>query len=1236
MTKRILAAFLAVMMVVGLLPTSVFAAPNAECKVAETFDDHSKLHCELVGVEYTMVPNSTVAPECGQDGYTLYQCACGAYFADDIVDTEPHIPTTTEPKVARVEPTCAAAGKAAIFECATCGKDYFDPNDADADANGVIKATGKHTWETDYSGNDCTATEQFCEVCGAKNDKHVPQAEHVWNYNDPNAIVLAPTAHDAGKAVFYCSNANCNQPHEVTVAPLNHEAFLKHVPATVPNCTTKGNVEHWVCETCNKYYIEEAGLKVEVEAEDVVLAEKHEWLPNAIKTEPTCTTYGFIYYLCDACGETRGEDGSTEITVLPKLGHTAYPCQEHINETVAACADCRAAAGTYGAAYVEPNCTVAGEKSWYCGRCNELRTEPVKATGHAVKSVTVPATHKYKYSYIIDYCTNENCTAAPAEVYYSATAKQNLDVTVEIRNGKVYDMPAGSTIALLNVRTVKAATPAKDAHFYVEDAAVQPATCTEPGKAFWYCDGTATGCNEHADEVLPALGHIFEDETNDIEATCDANAFKVCDRNCGEEDWMVEQKDTKGHVLGDFVMTTLPTCTGDKGYDWHVCERCAVVVENPASETKFVANKTYRGTETLTAKEEFEAEHPGFNPANYIPYRDGDCINEGYWKAPCGDCGKTYLVLVDNTGKGHIAPAGTTYHEEATCTVAKGYVQYVCVFCGETVKNTNKPLGHKMTETKKLAPTCTEDGHEAYWTCSNEWCQVPVILNGIPTGKTTPILYKDKNGAAAYAAGEEVIPALNHAKSVVATVRVTCTTPGFEVELCGNGCGYEMVINYVEPIGHEKDQKVTVAPDCETAGEEYYICANGCNEKLEYKELPALGHMNAAEKVFYDICTDTTKDRVCVRANCNKVELDAKGNRKPIAQSHTEVTVTVDACCEHYGYTMKTCANECETYVDVVENILAPLGHTAPWGYVSNDATIAIPADVVAPYAQNVKAYTPATYDAKGSVTFICEAAECCQDGGAEVTRDVVVTGVDFTFEIDNASVAGADKFVDSNVIAVDVFMNAFEAKVWGFDVDVAYNADSMNYLGHVFHAGDIFGKQMVNDNTAKGYVSMAAYTEAEIGGVIADADIAGTVKVATLYFQLETYVALDTQVAPNYRFETVGKIDITDANISYAEGEEKCGTAAENFDITLMLDSNANETITIKDLQICYEILKGQAVDADGKAVDYLAAADANKDGEIDLLDLDLMNQYLVGKATEQDVYAANKWAAPEGFVAG
>ena len=80
------------------------------------------------------------------------------------------------------------------------------------------------------------------------------------------------------------------------------------------------------------------------------------------------------------------------------------------------------------------------------------------------------------------------------------------------------------------------------------------------------------------------------------------------------------------------------------------------------------------------------------------------------------DLGKKVSVKVVSVCNNHTWDAGTVT-KEPTCA-AKGARTKTCTVCGETETEELAKLPHTLSAVKRAEPTCTKDGHEAYWKCS--------------------------------------------------------------------------------------------------------------------------------------------------------------------------------------------------------------------------------------------------------------------------------------------------------------------------------------------------------------------------------------------------------------------------------------------------------------------------------------------------------------------------------------
>ena len=115
------------------------------------------------------------------------------------------------------------------------------------------------------------------------------------------------------------------------------------------------------------------------------------------------------------------------------------------------------------------------------------------------------------------------------------------------------------------------------------------------------------------------------------------------------------------------------------------------------------------------------------------------CTEDGnttYWKSK--STGKFYKDSLGKTeiasGRWVISKLGHNMRhvaaKEATCTAAGNIEYYKCTRCGKFFKDQQgtdeigndqvavPAKGHKLAETEAKAATCTEDGNEAYWTCT--------------------------------------------------------------------------------------------------------------------------------------------------------------------------------------------------------------------------------------------------------------------------------------------------------------------------------------------------------------------------------------------------------------------------------------------------------------------------------------------------------------------------------------
>ena len=306
------------------------------------------------------VTSETIGASCTVDGKTIYTASVKDSACTEYTDTK------EEPIIADGHSYVVTwawesdfSGATATFTCADCDEindvvtaDVTTNGDgiyvATATYNGVLYmdiVTEEHdlvldgwTWEADYS----KATAHLrCEICGEKHDVGVIST----------SVTTDATCTEKGETVYTVEltvngiRYTDTKTVEIPVKP--HD--LKHFDRNGATCTEDGNIEHWLCEVCGKFFADEACKN---ELTDVVIpATGHsygdpEWAwaadngsavakftcsecsevtfveakPESITTGAGCESDGNIVYTVKVtfCGE---EYTTSKTVVLPATGH---------------------------------------------------------------------------------------------------------------------------------------------------------------------------------------------------------------------------------------------------------------------------------------------------------------------------------------------------------------------------------------------------------------------------------------------------------------------------------------------------------------------------------------------------------------------------------------------------------------------------------------------------------------------------------------------------------------------------------------------------------------------------------------------------------------------------------------------------------------------------------------------------------------------------------------------------
>ncbi len=792
MKRKILAFALAVLMLVSVLPTSVFAADEHEHACPGKDKVHTLVNCpdaELVTV---------VKPTCTVAGYTVYQCpVCEEAFADSRVAATggPHEYEVKEGE--QKAPTCGAIGYEKIEVCKICGDEKYTGKLWPVVGEGVAC-----TWEEiegTRTGNcDKEGSVQFeCTVCGAVKTEKIKKGTHEWVLNLEN-ITKYPTATEDGKAVYECKK--CFEKTEATIyrTCVHDSKNFKFFEAGEATCTDKGyDVNMFYCPDCDAYFY----------------AKDADWEDTEDAAE--CGRYVneyAEYYIHDALGHVKSDvidQEDTHEATCDKVAQTTYCC--------ARCG--KGVFAEYGKEYnhtnkviiedIDPTCTEWGILSWACLDCGKSEVEMLKPTGHTTWEQAVNANKLDSLKLFMDLADGYllgnasvtfsnvavdsknankltgkmNIGAEKFEFTYilnedgseSFTLKNNTDPKVSI----VRDS-AGKIVCLLidGEPTKFVAAVATDVILYAD--------CTNEVSSYEATvKATYTFTSADSEDYFyytmrdPSSGRAFWTDLYDNGNTL------VIDLEVGQTVWFkhssmqdvsVEYVDAAKPAVNDKApLQTDPTCTKDGSREWY-CAGCGKhYVETAASK------ENPNGAEDLVAHGHNMVDAMGMANCGTGAYTFKYCSNE--------DCDIVlsseydgYIVTVDPARPGLADPNGkpvhlykptkengdidydnivvpvkgsdkvegahawqeTVYIKNPTCLEA-GEVKIICVVCGEASSKVVEKLEHNfdlyMPDYSEPTLSCSNLKPYKVYACSNECC---LDEDGQPLKNGSQLKYKKK------------------------------------------------------------------------------------------------------------------------------------------------------------------------------------------------------------------------------------------------------------------------------------------------------------------------------------------------------------------------------------------------------------------------------------------------------------------------------------------------------------
>lgn len=339
--------------------------------------------------------------------------------------------------------------------------------------------------------------------------------------------------------------------------------------------------------------------------------------------------------------------------------------------------------------------------------------------------------------------------------------------------GMYFSDPAGETEISENSWVIKAT-----GHDLVKTVA-KNATCTEAGNSLYY---TCQECGKYfldADAkteikenswVIPAKGHDWTEWEVVKQPTCNAKGeiVRTCKRDASHEERKELVENPKAHKL-TVTLAKDATCTEAGNIEYYTCKECGKYFSDP-------------GTETEIAKDSWIIPAQGHDWTEWEVTKTPTCTKKGERIRTCKrDASHVEKEELPEDPKAHTLVS--TAAKAPTCTENGNSAYYTCQECGKHFSDPGaeneiakeswiiKATGHKLTKTAAKAVTCTAAGNSEYYTCKE-------------CGK----YYADANGKKEIKKDSWVIKAKGH-QIREKEIKPTASKEGSLVRSC-EACGY--------------------------------------------------------------------------------------------------------------------------------------------------------------------------------------------------------------------------------------------------------------------------------------------------------------------------------------------------------------------------------------------------------------------------------------------------------------
>ncbi len=761
-------------------------------------------------------PITTVAT-CTDDAYTTYVCdACSYEWV--VTEEDSALGHKYEQKLVNGAHLKSAADcvNAATYwyDCVRCDTNAKDAPDAETNENYYYTygSANGHKWDAEVQEEEyfcaaatCTTNECYyvsCSVCDISSEGtddeatfEVPNTKSGHNWEATETFPKKAASCGVNAEFYYeCTNTGCGVSSEKADNGkfwIKEDSALEHTyTEQIEDVAHRKNVAN--CERGATYYYDckycDDNAKLLENAEDYTFESSvkdpanHTNLTTVEYLAPTCTTEGhYAYKQCSGCGY------ESEITVIPAKEHDFTGKVEHIAGTDTHKVACANKCGEYGPAvdcdfgdtWTQIAGTATHEQTCECG--NKKTGNCTGGTSSCAEQKTCDLCGgKYGETSDHDYTDVEWVKDKNADTHSKKCKNCNTKITEDCSGG---DEPTCSSKSVCDVCEEEYGEYAQ--HVMGDTEVITPADCLN----------------------------------NRVEETKCTNY-----ENCGHKVTQTVPNSSLGHSMGEFAITTQPTCK-DEGVQTRRCLRTGC---------------TYTESQTIPAD---KSKHVSEGP--FVESGAGDCTTGIKYYNKCKVCDEI-LKEWSEVGQHEWKAVVET---KPNC-ITDGYINYECEKCGFT--KTEWPEELKANGTHTWSKQIT-DATQQY----AQW--VDVDKDGVRDADEYFTVNATKHPSCKNAGRGYMVCTI--CKDHSENVEIDKLVHGPEADLADNGILDDTVI--VE----------AVAPTCERAGHNsYWRCLNCSYSQYNDDEwrkeniIPATGHI------------DNTNDGKC--DDCHGLMYDSDGNNK--------------------------------------------------------------------------------------------------------------------------------------------------------------------------------------------------------------------------------------------------------------------------------------------------------------------------------------------------------------------